>query len=129
MAVCMALQTLLFIGGAVAMFVAWRRTAIALADAKATADAQIAELRGHLDHMSHAVDEVSRAVLRGSTAVDGVMSDVRDAMGTVRSGVGSVASVVTGPRTALAVGLWRGIQFWRKRRAAQRLSSAMTSEL
>ncbi len=128
MAICMALQTLLFVGAAVAMFVAWRRAADAMAEAKATAHAQIDELRRYLDHLSHTVDEVSRAVLRGTTAVDGVMSDVRDAMDTVRSGVGSVASVVNGPRTAVALGLWRGIQFWRKRRAAQRLSAAVTSE-
>ena len=129
MAVCMALQTLLFVGGAIAMFVAWRRTAAALAGAKATADAQIAEWRGYLDHMSHTVDEVGRAVVRGTTAVDDVVSDMRDAVGTVGRGVGAVASVVTGPRTALALGLLKGLQVWRKRRAAQRLSAAVTSEL
>ena len=48
------------------------------------------------------------------------MTDVRDAMGTVRNSVGTVASVVTAPRAALALGLLRGVQIWRKRRAAQR---------
>ncbi len=64
-----------------------------------------------------------RALRRGTTAVDDVMNDVRDAMGTVRNSVGTVASVVSAPRAALAFGLWRGIQFWRKRRAAQRVAA------
>jgi uncharacterized protein YlxW (UPF0749 family) len=129
MAIAMSVQTLLFVGVAVAAFVAWRRASEALAEAKAKAEAQIAELRAYLDRMADTVDETARALQRGTTAVDDVMTDVKDAMGTVRNSVGSVASVVTGPRTALALGLWRGIQVWRKRRAAQRLAAAATSEL
>ena len=129
MAIAMSVQTLLFVGVAVAAFVAWRRATEALAEAKAKAEAQIAELRAYLDRMADTVDETARALQRGTTAVDDVMTDVKDAMGTVRNSVGSVASVVTGPRTALALGLWRGIQVWRKRRAAQRLAAAATSEL
>ncbi len=125
----MSVQTLLFIGAAVAAFVAWRRTTEALAEAKARAEAQVAELRVYLDRMSLTVDETARALRRGTSAVDDVMTDVRDAMGTVRNSVGTVASVVTAPRAALALGLWRGIQFWRKRRAAQRIAAAATSGL
>ena len=129
MAVAMSIQTLLFIGAAVAAFVAWRRTTEALAEAKAQVDAQLAALHVYLDRMSITVDETARALRRGTTAVDDVMSDVRDAMGTVRHSVGTVASVVSAPRAALALGLWQGIQFWRKRRAAQRVAAAATSEL
>ena len=129
MAIAMSVQTLLFIGAAVAVFIAWRRTTEALAEARMKAEAQIAELRVYLDRMSLTVDETSRALRRGTTAVDDVMTDVRDAMGTVRDSVGSVASVVTAPRAALALGLWRGISIWRKRRAAQRVAAAATSEL
>lgn len=121
MAVCMAAQTLLFTAAAVAGFIAWRRATVALAEARATAESQVAELRAHLDRISSTVDEAARALLRGSSAVDDVMSDVRDAMGSVRSSVGNVASVVTAPRAALALGLWRGIQVWRRRRAARRV--------
>ena len=121
MAICMAAQTLLFTAAAVAGFIAWRRATVALAEARATAESQVAELRGHLDRISATVDEAARALLRGSSAVDDVMSDVRDAMGSVRSSVGNVASVVTAPRAALALGLWRGIQVWRRRRAARRV--------
>ena len=129
MAISMAVQTLLFVGVGVAAFVIWRRTTAALAEAKQKAEAQIAELRVHLERMAITVDETARALRRGQSAVDDVMTDVRDAMGTVRNSVGSVAQVVSGPRAALALGLWRGIQVWRKRRAAQRVAAAATSEL
>ena len=129
MAISMAVQTLLLTGAAVAVFIAWRRTAAALADVKDKIDAQIAELRAHLDRMSTTVDEAAHALRRGQNTVDDVMTDVRDVMGTVRNSVGSVAQVVTGPRAALALGVWRGIQVWRKRRSAQRIAAAATSEL
>jgi hypothetical protein len=129
MAISMAVQTLLFIVVAVAAFIAWRRTSAALADAKEKAEAHVYELRGYLDRMAITVDETARVVRRGTTAVDDVMTDVRDAMGTVRNSVGTVAQVVMAPRSALAIGLWRGIQVWRKRRASQRVAAPATAEL
>lgn len=129
MAICMALQTLLFIAGAFAAFVAWQRASQALVEAKAATEAQVAELRTYIDRMAHNVDEVASAVVHGASTVDGVVADVRDAMGTVSRSVGSVASAVTAPRAALALGLFRGYQVWQKRRAAQRLEAAATSEL
>ena len=129
MAVSMVVQTLLCIAAVVAGFIAWRRTTEALSEVKVKAEAQVAELRGYLDRMAITVDETAHALRRGTDAVDDVMTDVRDAMGSVRSSVGTVASVVTGPRAALALGLWRGLQVWRKRRAAQRVTEAATSEL
>jgi hypothetical protein len=129
MAVSMVIQTLLCIAAAVAGFIAWRRTTEALADARARAEAQLAELRVYLGRIAVTVDETAGALRRGTNAVDDVMSDVRYAMGTVRNSVGTVASVVSAPRAALAFGLLRGFQFWRKRRAAQRVAEAATSEL
>jgi hypothetical protein len=125
MAVSMVIQTLLFVAAAVAGVIAWRRTTEALSEAKA----QVAELRLYLDRMAITMDETARSFRRGTDAVDDVMTDVRDAMGTVRNSVGTVARVVSGPRTALAIGLLRGLQVWRKRRAAQRVAEAATSEL
>ena len=125
MAACMAIQTILFMAAAVAGAIAWRRTSEALKDAKL----QVAELRIYLDRMSVRVDEASGALIRGTAAVDDVVTDVRDAMGSVRNSVGNVASIVSGPKTALAVGLMKGLQVWRKRRAAQRLAAAGASEL
>jgi hypothetical protein len=129
MAICMAIQTVLFAGAALVAFVAWRRAAVALAEAKATTEAQLIVLRSYLDRISGRVDDMAEAFVRGTSTVDGVVSDVRDAMGTMRSSVGTVASVVTAPRAALAMGLLRGFQMWRKRRAEQRLAAAVTSEM
>ena len=129
MAISMAVQTLLFIAAAVAGFIAWRRTTEALAEAKAKAESHVAELRVYLDRLSATVDETARSLRRGTDSVDDVITDMRDAMGTVRSSVGTMAQVVNAPRAALALGLWRGIQVWRKRRAAQRVAATATSEL
>ena len=129
MAISMVVQTLLFIAAAVAGFIAWRRTTDALADAKAKAESHVAELRVYLDRMAATVDETAGALRRGTDTVDDAINDMRDAMGTVRSSVGTMAQVVTAPRAALALGLWRGIQVWRKRRAAQQVAAAATSEL
>lgn len=129
MAICMAIQTLGLIAVAIGGFTAWRRTTAAMANAKSAAEQHVAELRVHLDRLSATVDEVAGAVIRGTSAVDDVMTDVRDAMGTVRNSVGTVASVVSGPRTALALGLLKGLQTWRKRRDGQRHQAAVGSEL
>jgi hypothetical protein len=129
MAICMAIQTALMVGVAIAAFIAWRRTTTALAEVSARTEAQVAELRAYLDRMAGTVDEAARALRRGTSAVDDVITDVRDAMGTMKSSVGTVAQVVTGPRAALALGLLRGLQVWRKRRAEQRMAAAVTSEM
>jgi len=125
MAACMAIQTVIFVAAAVAGLVAWRRTTVALSEAKA----QVGELRVYLDRMSARVDEASSALIRGTAAVDEVVTDVREAMGTVKNSVGNVASIVSGPKAALAMGLMKGVQIWRKRRAEQRLAAAGASEL
>ena len=129
MAVCLVVQTLLFVAAAIGGFVAWRRASAALEQARAMAEAQAAELRAHLNRITASIEETARALRRGSSSVDDVMTDMRDALGTVRDSVGTVTSVVTAPRAALALGLWRGIQMWRKRRAARDVDATATSEL
>ena len=129
MAIAMSIQTLLFVGAAVGAFMAWRRASAALIEAREKAEAQVAELRGYLDRMALTVEETALALRRGTATADDLMTDVRDAMGTVGNTVGSVASVVSAPRAALAMGLWKGIQIWRKRRAAQRLAAEATSDM
>ena len=128
MAVAMSIQTLLFIGAAVGAFIAWRRAATSLEEARAKAETQVAELRVYLDRMAVTVEETAYALRRGTATADDLMTDVRDAMGTVGNTVGSVASVVSAPRAALAMGLWKGIQIWRKRRAAQRIAAPAVSD-
>jgi hypothetical protein len=128
-AICLVIQTLLFVSAGIGAFIAWRRAETALVQAKALAEAQAAEFRSHLNRITGSVEETARALRRGTSSVDDVMTDVRDALGTVRDSVGSVANVVTAPRAALALGLWRGIQMWRKRRAARDVDATATSEL
>jgi hypothetical protein len=128
MAIAMSVQTLLFVAAAVGAFIAWRRASVALIEAREKAEAQVAELRGYLDRMAVTVEETALALRRGTATADDLMTDVRDAMGTVGNTVGSVASVVSAPRAALAMGLWKGVQIWRKRRAAQRLAAEATSD-
>ena len=128
-AVCLAIQTLLFVAAAVGAFLAWRRASEALVEAKALAQAQAAEFSAHLARITGTVEETARALRRSTSSADDLVGDVRDVMGSVRDSVGSVASVVTGPRAALAVGLWRGIQMWRKRRASRDVEATATSEL
>lgn len=121
-AVCLALQTLLFAAAGVGAFIAWRRATAALLEAKARAEAQVMELRAHLSRITASVEDTGRALRRGSSAADDLIGDVRDAIGTV----GSVASVVTAPRAALAFGLWRGFQIWRRRRAKGDVTATAT---
>ena len=129
MAVCLVVQTLLFLASGVGAFIAWRRASAALVEAKALAQAQAVELHAHLHRITGTVEETARALRRSTSTADGLVTDVRDVMGTVRESVGSVASVVTAPRAALAIGLWRGIQMWRKRRAERDVNATATSEV
>lgn len=127
MAIALAVQTLIFIGAAIGGLIAWRRANQALEEAKVSLNGQIEHLRAHVDRIAGNVDEVAGSVRRGADAVGDVVADVRDVVGSVRTSVGSVASVVTAPRAALAIGLWRGAAMWRRRRASKRLAGAASS--
>jgi hypothetical protein len=129
MAICMALQTLMFIGAAIGAFIAWRRTTEAVAAARIAAEAQIVDLRDKLERVTATVEEAAQALIHSASMVDDVVTDARSAVGRVGSSVGSVASVVTGPKAALALGLLRGLQAWRRRRAPQEMNATATSEL
>ena len=120
MAICMGIQTLLMLTGAVAAFVAWRRAADGAAELRSLVEAQAQDLRQHLGRMSDTVDETARALRHSTAAVEEVITDARDAVGSARNAVGTVASVVTAQRAAVAVGLWKGVQMWRRRRDEQR---------
>ena len=128
MAVCLVIQTLLCLAAGLGAFIAWRRATVAVQEAKAAAQVQMDELRAHLGRITASVEETGLALRRGSTAADDLIGDVRDAMGTMKDSVGTVARVVTAPRAALALGLWRGIQMWRKRRATRDVDVTATTE-
>ena len=123
MAVFMGIQTLITVGAAIAAFFAYR-------SAKVAVDEKVIELQGHIDQVkanidriSNTVDDAVLAVKRGTNAVNEVVEDARHAIGTVRHGVASVAAVATAPKTAMALGVIRGVQWWRRRRAAERLAA------
>ena len=129
MAIAISVQTLLFVGAAIGAFVAWRKASLAFEDAKDALNAQIAHLRTHINRISDTVEEVAGSVRRGTSAVGEVVSDVRDAMGSVGSSLHSVASVVSAPRAAAALGLWRGLAMWRRYRSTRRASSTVASQI
>ncbi len=129
MAIAMSLQALLFVGAAIGAFIAWRKANQAFEETKQAMNVQIAHLRSHVDRISGTVEEVATTVRRGTTAVGDVVEDVRQAMGTVGSSIHSVASVVTAPRAAVALGVLRGLKMWRQRRASQRASTVLASQL
>lgn len=129
MAVCMAIQTALCVAAAIGAFIAWQRTTAAVSAAKVAAEAQIADLKERLEHVSLKVDEAASALIRGASAVDGAVSDARESFGNVKSSVSGVARAVAAPEAAIAMSLWRGFQFLRKRKGPQRLAPAATSEM
>jgi|SRR6478736_5950516 len=129
MAICMAIQTAVCLAAGIGAFVAWRRTAVAVTTAKAAAEAEIAELKEMLERVSRRVDEAASALIRGASAVDGAVTDARESFGNVKSSVSGVARAVAAPEAAIAMSLWRGFQFLRKRKGPQRLAPAATSEM
>ena len=119
MAVFMGIQTALLVGVAIAAYRAWRTTVRAFEDAKASLNTEIGQVRTQVDRIVATVDDTATAVRRGSEAVGDAVSDVRQVVHTVRDSLGSVASVVTAPKAAMALGLWRGVQMFRNRRSTR----------
>jgi hypothetical protein len=109
MAVSLALQTALMLAGIVGAWVAYRRTAAALQD-------EMRELRAKAEAIAQTVERAVEAVERGTDSVSAVVDDARHAAETVGSWTGTVATALTTPRTAAAVGVLRGLQWWRDRR-------------
>lgn len=106
MAVCLVIQTIGMTVGSIAVFVAWRRTKLAL-------DSQVAELRTRVDRVSDSVEQAAHVFEQSVSAV-------HDAVDGTREAVRSAAAIVSSPRTALAYGALRGVQWWKRFRAEQR---------
>ena len=64
------------------------------------------------------------AVERGTDSVGAVVDDARHAVQTVGNWTGTVATALTTPKTAAALGVLRGLQWWRDRRRAAHGGSA-----
>lgn len=136
MAIAMSVQALLFVGVAIGAFVASRKAARAVDDARLAINAQMAlmhahidRVQGHVDRITGTVEEVGRSVRRGTEAAGDVVTEVRDVVGTVGNGLHNVASVVTAPRTAMAIGVLRGVAMWRRRRAAHRRPTPLAADI
>jgi hypothetical protein len=108
-AVSLAVQTALFVGGAVAVLVGYQRARAAVAE-------ELRELRATSDDIARSLHRAADAVGRGSDAVGAAVDDARHAVQHVSSWTGTVATAITTPRTAAAMGVLRGVQWWRRRR-------------
>ena len=122
MAVFMGIQTLVTVGAALGAFFAYRSAKLAIDQKVVELQGHINQVKAHIDRISNTVDDAVLAVKRGTNAVNEVVEDARQAIGSVRHGVASVATVATAPKTAVALGVIRGVQWWRRHRAAERLA-------
>ena len=136
MAIAMSVQALLFVGAAIGAAIAWGRAVRAVDEAQVAVKAQMAlmhahidRLEGHVDRITGMVEDVGRSVRRGTEAAGDVVTEVRDAVGTVGNSLHSVASVVSAPRTAVAIGLLRGVAMWRRHRASQRQPPTLAADV
>jgi hypothetical protein len=116
-AVSVAVQTLLLAAGAVAAWVGYQRTRAAVA-------AEMHELRATTDDIARSLHRAAEAVGRGSDAVGAAVNDARHAVHSVGSLTGTVATAIGRPRAAMAMGVLRGVQWWRRRRQQHREPAA-----
>jgi len=123
MAVFMGIQTLITLAVAIGAFFAYRGAKAAIDEKVIELQGHINQIKAHIDRISDTVDDAVMAVKRGTTAVNDVVDDARHMLGTVSNGVASVASVATAPKTAMALGVIRGVQWWRRRRASERMAA------
>jgi hypothetical protein len=119
-AVSLAVQTLLFAGGAVAVWLGYRRARAAMSD-------ELRELRATTDDLARSLHRAADAVGRGSDAVGAAVTDARQAVHTVGTLTSTVATAISTPRTAAAMGVLRGVQWWRRRRQEKRARPADVS--
>jgi hypothetical protein len=117
MAVSLALQTVLMLAAIVGAWVAYRRTVAALQD-------EMRDLRAKADAIALTVERAVEAVERGTDSVGAVVDDARQAVETVGNWTGTVATALATPRTAAALGVLRGLRWWRDRRERRRRQDA-----
>jgi hypothetical protein len=109
-AVTQVLQTALIVVGLAAAWIGYRRAATAV-------DREMRELRAKTAEVVRLVQQAGDAVGRGTDAVSAVVDDARHAVETVGSWSSVAATALGTPRAAAALGVLRGIQWWRSRRA------------
>ena len=112
-AVCVALQTAVVLGGVIAAWVAYRRMTAVVRE-------ELRELRAKADAIAATVQRAADAVERGTDSVGAVVDDARNAVQTVGSWTGHVASAIAKPQAAAALSVLRSVQWWRDRRRRRR---------
>lgn len=112
-AASLAVQTLIVGCTAIALWVTYRRARVAVAE-------ELRELRVTTDDLARSLHRTADAVGRGSEAVGAAVDDARHAVQHVGDWTGTVATAITAPKTAAAMGVLRGVQWWRRRRQQKR---------
>ena len=110
MAACMAIQTLGTLIMWIAAFVAYRRVNAAVERTKAAIDIELSDMRARLDRVSDGIEQAALTLNRSASAIHDTVADTTHAIKTA-------ASYVATPRAALALGVLRGLQWFRRMRA------------
>lgn len=116
-AVSLAVQTLLLMAGAVAVWLGYQR-------ARAAVSEEVRELRATTDDIARTLQRAADAVGRGSDAVGAAVDDARHAVHNVGALTSTVATAIGAPRAAAAMGVLRGVQWWRRRREEKKRAAA-----
>jgi len=117
MAACLAIQTLGSLILWIAMFVAYRRVNAAVEKAKAAMDIELSDMRARLDRVSDGIEQAALTLNRSASAIHDTVADTTHAIKTA-------ASYVATPRAALALGVVRGLQWFRRMRAERAAKAA-----
>jgi hypothetical protein len=117
MAVCMAIQTVGSLIMWVAAFVTYRRVTAAIERATAALDIELSDMRARLDRVSDGIEQAALTLNRSASAIHDTVADTTHAIKTA-------ASYVATPRAALALGVLRGLQWFRRMRAERAARAA-----
>ncbi len=110
MAVCLVVQTVMLVAGAVGAWIAYRRAADA-------AEREIRELRAVVDELAASSRRAVDTLVRGTESVRDVIDDARHAVDVTGEWATSAASLLTtAPKRAAAQGLLQAVLWWRRRR-------------
>lgn len=120
MAVCMAIQTIGSVAVWIWTFVTYRRVNAAVERTKAAIDIELSDMRARLDRVSDGIEQAALTLNRSASAIHDTVADTTHAIKTA-------ASYVATPRAALALGVLRGLQWFRRVRA-ERASRAAASK-
>ena len=109
MAVCMAIQTVGSLIMWIAAVVTYRKVNAAIDRTKAAIDIELSDMRARLDRVTDGIEQAALTLNRSASAIHDTVADTTHAIKTA-------ASYVATPRAALALGVLRGLQWFRRMR-------------